>query len=86
MVRIAGSVAILFAALALLNIVYQMIRKPTELFVLVGNALDKDPSENWRQYGPLFRKREAGSGRLHPSVRRRSRHSLRAPPLSHDAR
>ena len=55
MVRIAGSVAILLAALALLNIVYQMIRKPTELFVFVGNSLDKDPSENWRQYGPLFR-------------------------------
>ncbi|MBR0715403.1 transglycosylase SLT domain-containing protein [Bradyrhizobium liaoningense] len=56
MARIAGGVAILVAGVALLNIVYQMIRKPTELFVLVGNALDKDPSENWRQYGPLFRK------------------------------
>src|SRR5207302_10778664 len=44
------------AALALLNIAYQMIRKPTELFVFVGHALDKDPSETWRQYGPLFRK------------------------------
>lgn len=30
-------------------------RKPTELFVVVGNSLDKDPSETWRQYGPLFR-------------------------------
>ncbi|MET4390266.1 hypothetical protein ABIB73_006048 [Bradyrhizobium sp. F1.4.3] len=47
--------AILLAVAALLNIVYQTIRKPTELFVFVGNALDKDPSENWRQYGPLFR-------------------------------
>ena len=56
MVRIAAAVAILLAAAALLNLVYQMIRKPTELFVFVGNALDKDPSETWRQYGPLFRK------------------------------
>ena len=56
MVRIAGGVAMLLAVAALANIVYQMIRKPTELFVLVGNALDKEPAENWRQYGPLFRK------------------------------
>ena len=51
MVRIAGSVAILLAVAALLNIVYHVIRKPTELFVLVGNALDKEPAETWRQYG-----------------------------------
>src|SRR5262249_50896886 len=31
------------------------IRKPTELFFFVGNALDKEPAETWRQYGPLFR-------------------------------
>jgi hypothetical protein len=55
MVRIASGTAILLAALALLNIAYHVIRKPTELFVFVGNSLDKDPSENWRQYGPLFR-------------------------------
>jgi hypothetical protein len=56
MVRIPLGVAMLLAAIALLNIVYQIIRKPTELFVFVGNALDKDPAETWRQYGPLFRK------------------------------
>jgi hypothetical protein len=56
MVRIPLGVAMLLAAVALLNIVYQIIRKPTELFVFVGNALDKDPSETWRQYGALFRK------------------------------
>src|ERR1700760_135288 len=54
-VRIAGSVAILLGALALTNLVYQVIRKPTELFFLVGNGLDKEPSETWRQYGALFR-------------------------------
>ena len=37
------------------NIAYHVIRKPTELFVLVGNSLDKEPAETWRQYGPLFR-------------------------------
>lgn len=45
----------LLAVAALANIVYQMIRKPTELFVFVGNSLDKEPAETWRQYGPLFR-------------------------------
>ena len=56
MVRIAGSVAILLAGVALVNLVYHVIRKPTELFFFVGNSLDKDPAETWRQYGPLFRK------------------------------
>lgn len=55
MVRIAGGVAILLAAIALLNIVYHVVRKPTELFVFVGNSLAKEPAETWRQYGPLFR-------------------------------
>ncbi|WP_246756474.1 hypothetical protein [Bradyrhizobium diazoefficiens] len=43
MVRIPCTVVILLAAAALLNVAYQMIRKPTGLFVLVDNALDKDP-------------------------------------------
>ena len=47
--------AILLAVVALMNLVYQVIRKPTELFFFVGNALDKEPAETWRQYGPLFR-------------------------------
>ncbi|MCP3382819.1 lytic transglycosylase domain-containing protein [Bradyrhizobium sp. CCGUVB4N] len=55
MVRIACTAAILLAAAALLNLAYHVIRKPTELFVLIGNSLDKEPAENWRQYGPLFR-------------------------------
>lgn len=55
MLRIASGVALLLAAIALLNITYQAIRKPTELFVIVGNSLDKEPAESWRQYGPLFR-------------------------------
>jgi hypothetical protein len=38
-----------------MNLAYQVIRKPTELFFFVGNALDKEPAETWQQYGPLFR-------------------------------
>jgi hypothetical protein len=55
MARIAGIVAILFPVLALTNLVYHVIHKPTELFFFVGNAFDKEPAETWRQYGPLFR-------------------------------
>ena len=54
-VRIAGVVAVLFAIVTLTNLIYQVIHKPTELFVLVGHRLDKEPSETWRQYGALFR-------------------------------
>ncbi|SFN74612.1 Transglycosylase SLT domain-containing protein [Bradyrhizobium sp. Rc3b] len=54
MVRIAGIVLILLATLALLNIAYHIIRKPTELFAVVGHALDKEPAETWARYGPLF--------------------------------
>jgi len=43
------------AAAMLSNVAYQVIRKPTELLFFVGGALDKVPSETWRQYGPLFR-------------------------------
>ena len=54
-VRIAGIAAILLVVLALSNLVYQVIHKPTELFFLVGHRLDKEPAETWRQYGTLFR-------------------------------
>jgi hypothetical protein len=54
-VQIASAVAVLLLALALANIGYHIIRKPTELFVFVGARLDKEPAETWRQYGPLFR-------------------------------
>ncbi len=52
---VAGVVAILLAVLALTNLVYHVVHKPTELFFFVGHKLDKEPAETWRQYGPLFR-------------------------------
>jgi hypothetical protein len=54
-VRIAGVITIVLAAFMLTNLLYQVIRKPTELFFFVGHKLDKQPAETWRQYGPLFR-------------------------------
>ena len=55
MARIAGVAVILLPVLALTNLVYHVIHKPTELFFFVGNAFDKEPPETWRQYAPLFR-------------------------------
>jgi hypothetical protein len=40
----------------LLNGMYQVIRKPSELFFPVSGTLNKIPAETWRQYAPLFRK------------------------------
>jgi hypothetical protein len=39
-----------------LNGIYQVIRKPSELFFPVSGTLYKTPGETWRQYGPLFEK------------------------------
>jgi Transglycosylase SLT domain len=50
-----GVVAILLAAFSLMNLVYHVARKPTELFFLVDGGLDKKPGETWQQYGPSFR-------------------------------
>jgi Transglycosylase SLT domain len=37
------------------NWVYQVARKPSELFFPVSGSLAKAPPATWRQYGPLFR-------------------------------
>jgi len=38
-----------------LNGIYQVVRKPSELFFPVSGTLNKTPAETWREYGPLFR-------------------------------
>jgi transglycosylase-like protein with SLT domain len=56
-----AAIRILVAACAILviwasvNVTYQVLRKPTELFFPVSGSLAKKPSETWRRYGPLFR-------------------------------
>jgi len=52
---LVGAVVILAVWLAV-NWVYQVLRKPTELFFPVSGTLAKTPPETWRQYGPLFRR------------------------------
>jgi hypothetical protein len=54
-VRIAGAVTIVLATFILMNLIYHVIHKPTELLFFIGHRLDKEPAETWRQYGPLFR-------------------------------
>jgi hypothetical protein len=53
------------AALGLLalavNGLYQLVRKPTELFFPVSGALYKTPAETWREYGPFFRRYSTAS-------------------------
>jgi hypothetical protein len=55
-VRLVVIAVIGAAAFMTANIVYQVIRKPTELFYPARYALNKAPAETWRDYGPLFRR------------------------------
>src|SRR3989449_3156502 len=48
-------VVVVLAVWVALNAVYQVIRKPTEMFFPVSGTLAKAPPETWRRYGPLFR-------------------------------
>jgi hypothetical protein len=50
---IIGLAAVLTLSLAT-NWIYQVIRKPSELFFPVSGTLYKTPSETWRQYAPMF--------------------------------
>jgi len=54
-VRLLMVASAIVAAVAVLNWVYQAIRKPTEVFFPVSGALAKTPAQTWRAYGRLFR-------------------------------
>ena len=49
-------IAVIFTLWLVLNLAYQVIRKPSELFFPVSGALYKTPSETWEEYGTIFRK------------------------------
>jgi hypothetical protein len=54
-VRISlGVIAVIGFAFAI-NWMYQVVRKPAELFFPVSGVLSKTPAETWRQYQPIFR-------------------------------
>jgi hypothetical protein len=48
----AGLLALVL--LVAVNWIYQVVRKPTELFAPVSPMLAKTPAETWRAYGSLF--------------------------------
>jgi hypothetical protein len=52
--RILAGAILLLTAWAGINLGYQVLRKPTELFFPVSGALAKRPPETWRTYSPLF--------------------------------
>ena len=53
--RALAAVAVLLIGWVLVNTVYHVARKPTELFFLVSDALYKTPTETWAAYGSIFR-------------------------------
>jgi hypothetical protein len=40
----------------MINWIYQVVRKPSELFFPVSGTLYKTPTATWREYAPIFRK------------------------------
>src|SRR5690606_27031307 len=55
LVALAAAIGLAFSA----NWIYQVIRKPAELFFPLSGVLSKTPQETWRQYGPIFRQHAA---------------------------
>ena len=55
-VQIAVALTFAFTAALTVNWIYQVARKPTELFFPVSGALYKTPPETWRDYGLIFRR------------------------------
>ena len=60
-IRIVCLAALVLVAFSLANLVYHVVRKPSELLFFVGSALDKEPIATWRQYEPLFRTYSTGT-------------------------
>jgi hypothetical protein len=55
-IRILVGVVAVLAVWSAANWLYQVVRKPTELFFPVSGALSKAPPETWRHYATLFRR------------------------------
>ena len=53
--RVALGLVLAAVAWFAVNGVYQVVRKPSELFFPVSGTLGKAPSQTWLDYGPTFR-------------------------------
>ena len=60
-IRIIAVTAIVLAVFFATNLVYQVVRKPTQIFFPVSAAFDKSPAETWHHYAPLFREYSTAS-------------------------
>ena len=54
--KLAFAAAALIGAAFLVNWLYQVVRKPAELFFPVSGVLHKTPSGTWSEYAPIFRR------------------------------
>ena len=54
-VQAVTAVAVVLVLSVAANWIYQVVRKPTELFFPVSGALNKTPTETWRQYASFFK-------------------------------
>ena len=59
--RIIVIAATILAVFSATNLIYHVVRKPTEVFAPVSGAFNKTPIETWRQYAPLFREYSTAS-------------------------
>jgi hypothetical protein len=55
--RYAGLGIMVLAGFLAINGLYQVIRKPSELFFPVDNTFNKTPAETWDHYGAAFREK-----------------------------
>jgi hypothetical protein len=55
-VKIFTVVVIVLAVWLLTNVIYQVVRKPSELFFPVSGTLNKSPAQTWQQYSSIFKK------------------------------
>jgi len=90
---ILGTVLVL-ATWLVVNWIYQVVRKPSELFFPVSGVLYKAPSETWQTYAPIFRRHSTATitpellaalaqveGSGNPIVRTYWRWSMKADPF-----
>ena len=55
-IQIIAGIAVIGVAWLMTNWLYQVIRKPSELFFPVSGTLYKSPSETWDSYATIFRR------------------------------
>ena len=54
--KILMGVVLTLVVWLLCNWIYQVVRKPSELFFPVSGTLNKSPAATWQQYAPIFKK------------------------------